>query len=80
MNYEIGCRFIEYPRRITGSSAYDAEFMATVPSFSHRHDPQRSYSEPPACPSYEAAEVASRRYLGLISHWFPRCFVRTGPG
>ena len=37
--------------------------------------PARVVLEPPACPSYEEAEVASRRYAGFRSHWFPSCFV-----
>ena len=31
--------------------------------------------KPPACPSREEAEEASRRYRGFTSHWFPCCFV-----
>lgn len=31
--------------------------------------------EVPACPSFEAASLASRSYLGFESHNFPTCFV-----
>jgi len=31
--------------------------------------------EAPAPPSFEAAEAASRNFLGFTSHWFPNCFV-----
>ena len=37
--------------------------------------PAKVMLEPPACPSYEAAVAASRRYRGFTSHWFPGCFV-----
>jgi hypothetical protein len=37
--------------------------------------PARVVFEPPACPSFDAAEAASRRYRGFTSHWFPSCFV-----
>ncbi len=37
--------------------------------------PAKTVLKPPACPSIEEAEEASRRYRGFTSHWFPCCFV-----
>lgn len=37
--------------------------------------PSKLVLEPPACPTYEEAEAASRRYRGFTAHWFPCCFV-----
>jgi len=37
--------------------------------------PSKVMTKPFGCPSYEAAEAASRRYRGFTSHWFPCCFV-----
>jgi len=31
--------------------------------------------EPPAPPSWDEAEAATRRFRGFESHWFPACFV-----
>jgi len=45
--------------------------------------PAKVTLEPPPRPSYEEAVVASQRYRGFTSHWFPTCFVcgpDRGPG
>ncbi len=37
--------------------------------------PAKLALEPPACPSFEEAQAASRRFRGFAEHWFPCCFV-----
>jgi hypothetical protein len=37
--------------------------------------PARVTLDAPACPSFEEAQAASRRFRGFTSHWFPCCFV-----